>query len=442
MPDYSRLNIRTENNRITNVEDIRQFLNQINIEQNVLEYLESLLNNIENSGYTNKNELVAVLQGKILETKMKEQEELNNKETIEQIKAYNHELKNLDILSTSMNENDSKKDIDYITFTKNGKTEMLATRDARALSHFIKLHASEIGGMTAEEIFHYFKEYVYLEVEFMEPDVMDAVHPERRARAVRDESYGIDYAYVEEFRNRYSIQDKIEVAIDNDGERLFRIGDGIFKCRDGANGRELVVLKQPKAALNISQIDEQGAIKPEVIQEPKVNPEQSLETINQEELVDDVYTELIPTDMTFERFEELLYNRNQLGQELDKDEVEEMVKFATNLSKTMVERYKTGTVEDRIEEALKEFMEPILYKETQIENGELPPDVLSQEEKELVELYKKQKETVKALGLNNVKRLEYTNKNNQRESGVAALVIVLELAMVGMYILMFLSLAK
>ena len=59
-----------------------------------------------------------------------------------------------------MHDNDSKKDIDYITFIRDdGTVEMLATRDARALSHFIKEHTADITGKTAEEIFHYFKSF-------------------------------------------------------------------------------------------------------------------------------------------------------------------------------------------------------------------------------------------------------------------------------------------
>lgn len=452
MPDYSRLQILTNGTSITNIDDIRTFLTEIELDENVKAYLESTVNRIENSDYTNKGELLEVLQSKLLETELKEnQTELDNQEALRTMTKYNEDLKRINIIQTSKHDNDSKKDIDYITFRRpDGTVEMLATRDAKALSAYLKDHTREATSKTADEIFHYFKEYIYREVEFVTPEQMETVHPEAYERAVVKDDYirKAELVEVEKYKERYYLPYEVELAVDDEGERIYRLGDGIIKFKDNQGNRQMVILQQPTMTLD-NNLETKGstASGEEPTEETLETPEETIDTtINEQIETANEIRESEMTDLTLEEFREIIYQKEENNRTLTLEEEAKINNFVSMLIGTMVERYASGNIDYELEDTLTDYMNGLIEKYNSVEEGFLPSTAITEEERRLVEQYKEKKQELVNKGLNktNVKRLELTNQNpdGRPRQGIAALVIILELALVGMYIMMFLSLAK
>lgn len=452
MLDYSRLQILTNGTSITNIDDITAFLAEIELDENVKAYLESTVNRIENSDYTNKGELLEVLQSKLLETELKESgTELENQEALRTMTKYNEDLKRINIIQTSKYDNDSRKDIDYITFRRpDGTVEMLATRDAKALSTYLKDHTKEATSKTADEIFHYFKEYIYREVEFMTPEQMDTVHPEAYERAVVKDDYirKAELAEVEKYKERYYLPYEVELAVDDDGERIYRLGDGIIKFKDSQGNRQMVILQQPTMTLD-NNLETKGttASGEEPTEETLETPEETIDTtINEQIETANEIKQSEMTDLTLEEFRELIYQKEENNRTLTLEEEARINNFVSMLIGTMVERYASGDIDYELEETLTDYMNGLIEKYNSVEEGFLPSTAITEEERRLVEQYKEKQQELVNKGLNktNTKKLELKNQNpdERPRQGIAALVIILELALVGMYIMMFLSLAK
>jgi hypothetical protein len=103
-------NLLTEGNTITNVEQFKAYLSEVEMTDNFKSYLESLLNHLNNSTYTNKDEVINAITQALVKD---EQVELSNKEALEKMQQYNDDLKRINIISTSLHDNDSKKDIAF-----------------------------------------------------------------------------------------------------------------------------------------------------------------------------------------------------------------------------------------------------------------------------------------------------------------------------------------
>ena len=440
-------NLLTEVNTITNVEQFKAYLSEVEMTDNFKSYLESLLNHLNNSTYTNKDEVINAITQALVKD---EQVELSNKEALEKMQQYNDDLKRINIISTSLHDNDSKKDIEYITFTnKNGVTEVLATRNAKALSEMLASGTLDVVGKSAEEIFHYFKEYKYIEVDFMSQDEMNRSHPEANDRAVKQDDYlkRAEMQEVEKYRDTYYLPYEVEVAVDQEGERLYRLGDGIIKFKDKYDGsREMVFLQKPSIMQEHNLNDQPEAVTATSNEEEQV--EQEVETVEttvdeQMETVDRIKRNEM-TELTLEQFKDLIYKKNYENHELTVEEEAKINNYVSMLVAEMEVRYSTEPFDNELEEIFEEYMNTLLEKYDSIEQGFLPSAALSQDEKHLVELYQTKKEILRQKGLKKPTGpvLELKPDKHNGTNGIVAMVIILELAMVGMYILAFLSLAK
>ena len=449
MHDFTRLNVKTNDNEISNVNDIRNFLDEISIDDDIKRYLETLLNRIKYSEFSNKDELVEVISAKLLELDIQEDKaHTTNKESLEKLQAYNDDFNKISIISTSMNNNDSGKDIDYITFiNRRGEAEMLTTHDARALNDYIKAHARELTSLTAEDVFHRFKEYVYQEVEFMTPETMDERHPEHRDRAVRNETYikEIEMNAVEKYKNTFGITAPIEVAVDQDGERLYRIGDGIIKFE--GEQRDMRVLRKPEDALTLGE-----TINPDAIEEhvEKVEVEEIVEEITPEEEIETTIKESEFTSYSLEELWAIITEVNEGRRTLSPEEEKEIQANISYYIHQLEQTLSNNETEEfeRIHDTVKLYMDAIMDLYNDIKTGALPESALPIEKYLLAQEYDVVAERLKEIEKNRKmsqeaeKRLILQNNNPNGTMGISTLVIILELALVGMYILMFLSLAK
>lgn len=429
MPDYSRLSIKTTENRIDNAEDIIAFLQEIELDDNTRDYLDSLLNRLQNAPLENKEELMSAITSKLIEHKAKTEEELNNQETLRRIQEYNEDLKKLSVISTSRHDNDSQKDIDYIVFRNDdGTVEMLACHSADALNTFIKEHSEEVARKSAEEIFRYFKETVHRDVRFMNPAIMERDYPEISNQAVVNDEYikSLELEEVEKYKERYNIPEEIEVGVDFEGERLYRMGDGIITFKTTPKGREMVVLKTPTLEQELEEtVTEEAVIDTDVSSAPT---EENINAIDMNSYA----------GMELDEFRNLVYDREVNHRILSPKEERAIMMYASLLISTMVERAQAGN-DFEIQETLDDFMHDIIVRYEALKDGMLHSSEITQEEINLAEKYMAKQEEIKALNLEkkDVKRLIL--EHEEKRAGVSSIIIVLEIALLGLIIFSFIS---
>ena len=241
----SNLNIEVKDNMISNIDSLMNTINSVDMNDDLLAYLEIMLNHIKYSDYLNKDELVTLITAVIIDYK---NEIKNNQEALHELQEYNQDLSALSIHTTKAIDNDSGRDIDYISYVnEQGEVEVLACQDSTTISNFIKDNANNIAAKSAKEIFHYFKEYVHVELNFQTNEELMRDNPEKDKQAKKNDEVtkNEELEMLEEYKRTYSLPQKIELTIDQYGERLYRIGSGLFKFKDGFEGRELVPLQTP-----------------------------------------------------------------------------------------------------------------------------------------------------------------------------------------------------
>ncbi len=139
---------------------------------------------------------------------------------------------------------------------------------------------------------------------------------------------------------------------------------------------------------------------------------------------------------------ELIVRKDVYEENLSAEELGYIKGSIKYLIDTMVERLQTFQGQANEEQAiLDEFMEPLVNIAESIEEGRIDANELSEEDKTLVENYKNKQMTIESMGLKKkpiMKELKYDSES-QQASGVAALVILLELISIGMLVLTFLS---
>ena len=414
--NISDLDLQVKDNMIINVEPFINAMNSHKMNEDLLAYLETVLNFLKYSTLTNRDLLIEPITAKIIEHK---NEVKNNQESLKEMKEYNDGLKDLSIITTKKEDNDSGKDIDYIAFTRpNKEVEVLACKDATTVSNFIKDNANSIATKSAEEIFHYFKEYIHIELDFQTNEELMKNNPEADKQAVRNDEISKmeELQQLEDFKNTYSLPFDVELTIDPYGERIYRIGDGLFKFKDKMGKRAMQVLQQPTMLLTIEEKVENEYV---VDVEHKVEDTQEEIDLDNIRLIDE------------KEFIDLLYQKYDKGNELTEEEELEIYKFAAYIVMNIEEWYESNEFSEVVDEYFKNYMYRLeeKYDQRNFEGNEISP-----EQEKLVEDYRE----VKHLARRQVKILEF--KPEERRAGVASAVIILEIIIIAIFVLSFISL--
>lgn len=433
-----------EDNFITNINEIEESIRTLENNINSQEYLESLLNRLKFSEIKNKRDIMKVISAKLLEFKSVEEEiNLSNQKALEEMQKYNEDLKKLSIISTSKEKNDSGKDIDYISIRHDdGSVEMLVCAGHNTLAEFIHNHADMVAKMNAEDIFRYYKDNIHRELRFYDASEFDDIYPELSNSAVvrEEEVKQIEIEEAEKYARTNALEGKIEVTVDPNGERIYRIADAVIKFNTNyENKRVMEVMRKPIERVNEHTNDNYGRLLGELDEDKtEIFDVSSIQAALEES------EQVQITGATFnkERLRELIVRKDVYEENLTAEELGYISGSISYLIETMVERSKTFEGEE-IEEQniLDEYMEPLINIYSSIEEGRIDSNELSDTDKKLVENYKDKQLAVESLGLKKkpiMKELKY-DPDSVKASGIAALVILLELISIGMLVLTFLS---
>lgn len=433
----SNFNVQTDGNVIENINELLNILDNSAIDFNSNEYLESLLNWLVNSDITNKDHLIEAISSKLLEynATLAEQTEISNAESLKTMQTFNKDLEKLGIIETKKDTNDSKKDIDYITIRHdNGEVEMLVCAGNNTLNEFLKNNSDKVATMSAEEIFHYFKEYIHVNLKFYKEDEIDKVNPNlANSSLVNSETIKTqEREEVLKYAQGVGLTSPINVTVDPSGERIYMVDDAIIKFMFDYEGKRIMqVLVEPSILNNLETNLEDDYSKTEIFDTEMIEAVNS-ELTNNEEPYEEVNE---PFDL--DRLKDLIVNRDVFHQNLSSYELRVIDAGIDYLLRTMIERAESHEFDEEEQSVLDDYVESLTIKQ---DNNEVS---LTDLEKHFIEQYLRNKEIIKSRGLDKkvpMKILENPDALPRSTSGIASIVMLLEIVILGMMILAFLSL--
>lgn len=433
----SNFNVQTDGNVIENINELLNILDNSAIDFNSNEYLESLLNWLVNSDITNKDPLIEAISSKLLEynATLAEQTEISNAESLKTMQTFNKDLEKLGIIETKKDTNDSKKDIDYITIRHdNGEVEMLVCAGNNTLNEFLKNNSDKVATMSAEGIFHYFKEYIHVNLKFYKEDEIDKVNPNlANSSLVNSETIKTqEREEVLKYAQGVGLTSPINVTVDPSGERIYMVDDAIIKFMFDYEGKRIMqVLVEPSILNNLETNLEDDYSKTEIFDTEMIEAVNS-ELTNNEEPYEEVNE---PFDL--DRLKDLIVNRDVFHQNLSSYELRVIDAGIDYLLRTMIERAESHEFDEEEQSVLDDYVESLTIKQ---DNNEVS---LTDLEKHFIEQYLRNKEIIKSRGLDKkvpMKILENPDALPRSTSGIASIVMLLEIVILGMMILAFLSL--
>lgn len=429
-----------ESGLIINIGEFHKNLDATVMDDDIETYLITLNNRIKNSNFPNREELSHIIESKLLEYQAAKQDKMDNRESLRMMIEANEDLKKLGIITTKAIDNDSNKDIDYLTFTnESGVTEVLVCASSNTLNDYIKSNYDKISSMTAKEVFHHFKEYIHVDLRFVDPtkeeDYKLLNHGDEKFQD--DEILSSEYEEVKKYSDKYSIGCKPEVTIDPNGERIYRLKDGLFKFRTTENKREMVILKTPSINLDdtndlLAELDG-DAQEYEVVDITPINTDKLALPVN--------YDEVPITSINEEninRVMELIQKSDVYGAELTSNELIEIDRMIKTLIESMVERVK-GNTNSELDMLLSDYINKLIEKEENEELDENSENTLTDLEREFIEKYNSKMNYIKEnnLDMRKNKKLELELPNKGSESGIATIVMLLEIMLLALFVLLF-----
>lgn len=426
---------------IVNILEFQQNLDEAVMDDNLETYLITLNNRIRNSSFKNKDNLSHIIESKLLEYQASKQDRIDNHESLKLMIEANADLKKLGILTTKAIDNDCNKDIDYLTYTNEaGITEVLVCASSNTLNDYIKSNYDKIANMSAREVFHHFKEYVHVDLEFVDPNKSEDYNSLNHNKEIfkDDEVLSAEYEEVKKYSDKYSIGAEPEVTIDPNGERLYRLKDGLFKFRTVEDKREMVILKTP--SINLDDTEDLLAELDGENKEYEVVATTSIHT--DKKAIPAKYNEISITSINEEninRVMELIQKRDVYGVELTNEELMEIDCIIKTLIESMVDRAKENNGAD-LDALLSDYMDKLIKKRDNQELEGNSDNSLTDLEREFIEEYESKLDYIKDnnLDLKKNKKLELEIPNiDSSQSGIASVVMILEIIMLAIFILLF-----
>lgn len=429
-----------EEGYIVNIAVFRENLANTVMDDNIETYLTTLNNKIKNSNFKNKDELSYAIDAKLLEYQSAKANQMNNRESLKMMIEANEDLKKLGIITTKAIDNDSNKDIDYLTYTnEQGVTEVLVCASSNTLNQYIKNNYDKIASMTAKEVFHHFKEYIHVDLKFVDPNKPEEYNTlnHDREEFQDDEVIAAEYAEVKNYSDKYSIGVDPEVTIDPNGERLYRLKDGLFKFRTVENKREMVILKTP--SINLDDTNDLLAELDGEEHEYEVVSTTPIDT--DKKAIPDKYDDISVTSINEEninRVMELIQKRDIYGVELTNEELMEIDSMIKTLIESKIDRVKDNNGAE-LDSLLNDYISRL---EQRVDDSELDnnsENSLTDLEKEFIIQYNSKVEYIKEnnLDMRKNKKLELELPTNTTQSGIATVVMLLEIMMLALFILLF-----
>lgn len=445
---------------IRNIDQVMTMIQNSDLDINSHEFLENLLAFYENNDLNIEglDNLINVIETKLLEYKLDEQL-VSGIDALEEIKKRNPDLNKIEINRTKKENNtsDYDKDTDYITIRHDdGEVEVLVCDGDAAVNEYLKEYRDDITEVNAERVFEHFKRE-HRELKFLKKNEIE----------IDNLSYGIDekdrdvvkyeFSMVEKKAESLGIHDEVEVGKDHNGERLYRVGDGIYKVVDG---REVVPvrLSTEERQQHQSFAEEQQEVPDtstddlmnELDESPAMEQQQeevarnTMEVDNDLDIKRNVDYYSIPTmeenQVDINRLNMITSKRDIYKEPLSVDELNYIDSSIKTLIETMEFRQDNPDADLSLSDALTDYMRPYLEKYDDIKAGLLPESELTPVEKEMCEIYTERRSN---LAVRNYRKLDLQYPGTQftnPSSGIATIVILLEIGILAMFVLMFLSL--
>lgn len=404
------------------VEELKNSIASVSKDDKGKQYLEYIKNQISNAPYSNKEELINALDEAInaLDNKV------TDEEAVDLLKQKGNDFSNLNIVSTSKYENDSKKDLTYLSYCDStGKIHMLECTNQNKIIEFINNHQGQ--EYTAADVYNYFRDNVCREVDFEDPLIARNSMSSRLDYAIRndDEIKAIEKDKINHYIKEHNLHEKVEIGVDSNGERIYRIGSTTITFANIEGRRELKVLDS-KELRNEQQLNSENN------QDNIQNIESDLENAG------NVYVGTLST----EEFCHLMEKMFNFKEELTGLEMQQMINYAQILVDTMKERADNNQLGSLEQSALDTYVEHYKSSYDNIKMGMTPEyDLNDQQMKQIdeyyqIRVYMETRTKSGKLILDPVKKLALIN-NNTNSSGIANVLIILELCMLSLLFIIF-----
>lgn len=436
--NYENINIKIIDNKIENLDKLISYIDSLEYDFNANEYLESLVNNLRFAEYINKSELIKSIEAKLLEFKLYLAEQdfennlSNNENALKVLQEQNQDMTHLKIVRTTKDDNDSKRDIDYLVYTHDdGRVEMLVCENENTLNDYIKAHSKDIISKSAYDIFTYFRDYIHRELHFENIDEKEQADNDALVREA--ETLKIEEEALEKFKIDNNISGNIEMTIDRFGERIYKIADYVLKFKTVNEARQMIVLSSPVEEIKTEDLLEE--LETDQKEDDVLASQEQIDTPEEPLIQEEIY------ELDMNDFHEIMVKRDVYEIELTASELHRLESYIGILLDTMYRRADAHDLDSDEQKSLDDYMSHIMYKYDDIKNGIEDISILSERDYEYACRYDEFLKYVKEQGLDKpigpLKELNDPEKNN----GIASILILAEIATIGGLIAMILSLA-
>ena len=406
------------------VEDLKNSLASVSNDEKGKQYLEYVKNQISNSPYPNKVDLLNAID-EIINGFDKQ---LTDEQAVEILKQKGTDFDNLNIVTTSKFENDSKKDLTYLSYCDSaGKTHMLECTNQNKIIEFIRAHEGQ--NYTAADVYNYFRDNVYREIDFEDPLIAQNSQSSKLDYAIKndEQTKAIEKDKINHYIKEHNLHDKVEIGVDYNGERIYRIGSTTITFANIEGRRELKVLDSPELR------------EKQELSSKKDNENENIQTIQSDlENAGNVYVGTI----TPEEFNNLMEKMFNFKEELTGLEMQQMINYAQLLVDGMKERADNNELDTPEQAALDTYVKQFSSSYDDIKMGMTPDYELNEQQmKQIAEYYEirdyiEMRIRAGELMPNRNKTLALV-KDNKESSGLANVLIILELCMLSLLTLMF-----
>ncbi len=234
------IKIELIDNKITNTDSILYNLMSINDYDMLKEYYEFLINNIDINIYENLNIIVSAIKSRLNVLEQK----INVKKELEKIQKENPKLKNLSIIESPKEKNDTLKDLYYLKYKdKNGETHLLEIDN---IEKFINLLNSLGNTMDSEYFFNTLKTRYFNELQSysLGNDKIDLFTYENSYLLKDKAAFLIEKEALDDYINLNHPNIVPKISIDSNSERLYYVGDIIIKFHNDNNTRKMEIINE------------------------------------------------------------------------------------------------------------------------------------------------------------------------------------------------------
>lgn len=233
------------------------------------EYIKDILEKAKRDEEYANDEVLRGVNKKLLDEQVKGDKSQDDS-ILDTLQQTNDDFKRLRLIHTSKFNNDSFKNVNYLYLKlPNGKIEMIEISDENTLKNFINENKGK--NYTAEDIFNYFKTHVSRFIEFKK------LGEEHHYKAIKDdaETKNVELNKLMKYKEEHKLLDDIEVAVDSNGERLYRIGIVVIKFETKMGERQIKVIED--GIDRSTDLEKKVAAKQQRFEEETINHELSSE---------------------------------------------------------------------------------------------------------------------------------------------------------------------